>query len=106
MHNPFKDLPKHIGELRSSPIMRRCESNPILTASALPYPGTLVFNAGVARYRGRYYIAPRVDHFAPGYTRPALDICTAFGSSTDGINFTLEQEPVRVHYKGQVLPWV
>ena len=65
MHNPFKDLPQKVGELHSSPIMRRYEGNPILTAGGFPYPATLVFNAGVARFRDRYYIAPRVDHFAP-----------------------------------------
>ena len=56
MHNPFKDLPKHIGELHSSPIMRRYEHNPILTRADVPYPASLVFNAGVARYRDRYVI--------------------------------------------------
>ena len=106
MHNPFKDLPQKVGELHSSPIMRRYEGNPILTAVGFPYPATLVFNAGVARFRDRYYIAPRVDHFAPDYSRPALNITTAFGYSDDGIHFTMEKEPIRVHYKDRILPWV
>lgn len=34
--------------------MLRHPANPILTAAAIPYPATLVFNAGVCRYQGRY----------------------------------------------------
>ena len=106
MRNPFKDLPKKVGELHSSPIMRRYAGNPIMTDKGLPYPGTYVFNAGVIRYRGKYFIAPRVDHYAPDFHTPALWIGTGFGAGTDGIHFELEPEPIRVHYRGGILPWV
>ncbi len=106
MHNPFKELPQKVGELHSNPIMRRYPGNPIMTNAGLPYPGTYVFNAGVIRYRGKYFIAPRVDHFAPNFRTPALWIGTGFGTSDDGLRFTLEPEPVRVHYRGEILPWV
>ncbi len=106
MHNPFKDLPAQVGELHSNPIMRRYAGNPILTAAGLPYPGTYVFNAGVARYRGEYFIAPRVDHYSPDFKTPAIEIGTGFGRSADGIHFTLENELIRVHYQGEILPWV
>ena len=60
MKNPFakKDFP---GKLHSSNIIRRYEGNPLLTAADVPYQADFVFNAGVAKFRGRYYIAPRVD---------------------------------------------
>ena len=51
MKNPFKDHPQKIDDLTSSPIMRRYSGNPILTARDLPYEGSLVFNAGVAKFR-------------------------------------------------------
>ena len=86
MFNPFKDR-EMPGELHSSPIIRRYGNNPILTAENVPYPATYVFNAGVARYRGKYYIAPRVDlrnlDKKPG--EPNMrSIHTGFGVSDDG----------------------
>ena len=106
MRNPFKDLPKHVGELHSSPIMRRYEHNPLLTAKDVPYPATYVFNAGVARFRDRYVIAPRIDKYDDARHTPAEWIGTGLGWSDDGIHFAIEPELVRVHYKGEVLPWV
>jgi len=103
--NPFKDK-KNPGELHSSPIIRRYEHNPLLTADDMPYPATLVFNAGVTLYRGLYYIAPRVDLYDEKRSTPALNVFTGFGHSRDGIHFTIEKEPVRVHYRGKILPWV
>ena len=106
MHNPFKDLPRPVGELHSSPIMRRCELNPLLSAKDMPYKSTLVFNSGVTKYRGKYYIAPRVDVFDDMSVHPALDIFTGFGTSDDGIHFDIMPERVKIHYKGVILPWV
>jgi len=37
-----------IGALKSSPVVRRHPANPVLTAKDVPYPATLIFNAGVA----------------------------------------------------------
>ena len=105
MKNPFKDK-ANPGELHTSPIVRRYENNPLLTAADVPYPATLVFNAGVAFYKGLYYIAPRVDLFDEKRSTPALNICTGFGASKDGIRFDMFPEPIRVHYKGEILPWV
>ncbi|MBE6381243.1 MAG: glycosidase [Lentisphaerae bacterium] len=105
MYNPFKHFEKP-QNLHSSKIMRRYEGNPLLTADDVPYPATLVFNAGVAKYRGLYYIAPRVDLFDAEYHTPALDIGTGFGVSKDGIHFDMMPDMIRVHYKGKILPWV
>ena len=108
MNNPFRNRPMP-GELHTSKIIRRYENNPILTAENVPYPATFVFNAGVARYKGKYFIAPRVDVInkdrKPG--EPAMcSIGTGFGVSDDGIHFDIFPEQIRVHYKGQILPWV
>ena len=109
MINPFKNKP-FPGELHSSKIIRRYENNPILTANDVPYKADLVFNAGVARYRGKYYISPRVDvinkNYKPGDASRLEYIGTGFGWSDDGINFTMSPEMVRVHYFDEILPWV
>ena len=108
MFNPFKNLPPS-QEVHSSPAIRRYEGNPILTAKDVPYDADYVFNAGVAFYHGEYFIAPRVDclnrDFQPGDAR-MRSICTGFGRSQDGVHFTMEPETVRVHYRGEILPWV
>lgn len=108
MKNPFakKDFP---GKLHSSNIIRRYEGNPLLTAADVPYQADFVFNAGVAKFRGRYYIAPRVDvrNKNRQIGEPAMcSIGTGFGVSDDGIKFTIFPEQIRVHYKGGLLPWV
>lgn len=108
MYNPFKDLPKSF-EVHSSKYIKKYPNNPILTAKDVPYPADYVFNAGVAFYKGEYFIAPRVDlrnkNWQPGSPR-MLNISTGFGRSKDGINFTIDKEPIKVHYQGEILPWV
>ena len=106
MRNPFKDLPKDSGVLRTNPIVHRHEGNPILTAKDVPYPATYVFNAGVNYYQGKYVIAPRVDHYDAEHHTPALKIGTGLGWSDDGIHWRMEPDLVRVYYHGKVLPWV
>ncbi len=103
--NPFKDR-RLIGELHSNPIIRRYPGNPILTADMLPYPASYAFNAGVAKFRGRYFISPRVDLLPENGMPPMQSIGTGFGTSCDGIHFDMEPELVRVWYRGKVLPWV
>ena len=105
MIDPFKPKP-YPGEMHSSSIIRRYEGNPLLTKDDVPYPATLVFNAGVIKYRDLYYIAPRVDLFDEEYNTPALNISTGFGVSKDGIKFDMFPDTIRVHYKGKILPWV
>ena len=108
MFNPFKnrEMP---GELHTSHIIRRYEKNPLLTAADVPYPAHYVYNAGVIRYHGKYIIAPRVDlrnmDKKPG--EPNMrSINTGLGLSDDGIKFEMYPDPIRVHYKGGILPWV
>lgn len=108
MYNPFKEK-KCPGELHTSPIIRRYPNNPILTADDVPYEADYVFNAGVARYNGKYYIAPRVDvrNKNPQPGEPSMEfIGTGLGYSDDGIHFTMFPEIVRVHYFDEILPWV
>ena len=47
--------------LSSHPFIRK-RSAPVVTAADLPYPSTLVFNAGVIKYRGEYVMVFRNDY--------------------------------------------
>ena len=79
--------------LRSASVIKRLPENPVLSASEIPYPATLIFNAGVARYEGRYVMLFRNDYGgAPGSSQFAgTNIGVAF--SDDGIHWAPRPEP-------------
>ncbi|MBA4388913.1 MAG: glycosidase [Verrucomicrobia bacterium] len=80
-------------EIQSSPAICRHPSNPVLSAKNVPYPATLVFNAGVAKFQGRYVMVFRND-VATGPGESALgetNIGLAF--STDGIKWDVQPKP-------------
>jgi beta-1,4-mannooligosaccharide/beta-1,4-mannosyl-N-acetylglucosamine phosphorylase len=54
--------PKATGSLSSDVLIERSIHNPILQARDVPYPSSLVFNAGVAKYEGRYVMLFRNDY--------------------------------------------
>lgn len=72
-------------------------ANPILSAGDLPYPASLVFNAGVCKYNGKYVMAFRNDYgFSPELPngrgeQTGTNIGLAF--SDDGINWTPAPKP-------------
>ncbi len=72
----------------------RHPSNPVLTAADIPYPATLIFNAGVCKYEGRYVMAFRNDYgygeHAPGRFS-GTNIGLAF--SDDGVNWKPAPKP-------------
>ena len=74
--------------------MIRCASNPVLSAKEVPYEASLVFNAGVCKYQGRYVMVFRNDAgFSPdgnwGKTRTTLGIAY----SSDGVKWEVKPEP-------------
>jgi|APTNR8051073442_1049403.scaffolds.fasta_scaffold00293_15 beta-1,4-mannooligosaccharide/beta-1,4-mannosyl-N-acetylglucosamine phosphorylase len=73
--------------------IRRHPGNPVLSAAQLPYPSTLVFNAGVAKWRGRYVMVFRNDYGGtPGSTVFAgTNIGVAW--SEDGLNWKPAPRP-------------
>ncbi|WP_438447570.1 glycoside hydrolase family 130 protein [Gorillibacterium sp. sgz5001074] len=84
-----------IGELRSSSVIKRHPANPILTASQVPYPTALTFNAGVTKYQGQYVMVFRNDHgsvenqtLEPSHT---TDLGLAY--SKDGIHWKVQDKP-------------
>ena len=104
--NPFE--PKApVGPLKSSPAVKRCRLNPLLTASAVPFPCNLAFNAGTAKFRGRYYMAFRYDKFRDDDRNKGLiDSGTGLAESEDGLHWTAHSRPCVFHWKDQELGWV
>jgi beta-1,4-mannooligosaccharide/beta-1,4-mannosyl-N-acetylglucosamine phosphorylase len=86
-------LPAVIGELKSSPVVKRHPANPILSAKDIPYDATLIYNAGVTRYQGRYVMAFRNDFYrtpAPGrWDRMSIGLAY----SRDGIRWEARPGP-------------
>ena len=78
--------------LHSSPAVLRYAHNPILSAKDVPYDADLIFNAGVAKYEGRYVCVFRNDY---GYTKEKGFAGTNLGLaySQDGIHWEVEKEP-------------
>lgn len=72
----------------------RCASNPVLSAEDIPFDASLIFNAGVCKYQGRYVMVFRNDvGFSPdgnwGKTRTNLGIAC----SRDGVKWEVKPEP-------------
>lgn len=76
------------GILKSSPAIKRFSGNPVLAAKDVPGDGTLIFNAGVTKYQGKYVMMFRNDY---NYTKQGpfgfegTDIGLAY--SNDGIHW-------------------
>lgn len=71
-------------------MIHRHPSNPILTAADVPQSCTQVFNAGVAKFNGRYVMVYRADSFDQEADR---EIGTTIGIafSEDGVNWVPEK---------------
>lgn len=67
-------------------------SKPVLTRFDVPYPSALTFNAGVAKYNGKYVMLFRNDYGDAEKER--LDGTNiGLAESDDGINFTVAPKP-------------
>lgn len=79
--------------LTTSPVITRDPANPVLTADDVPYPATLVFNAGVTRYENRYVMVFRNDVAEQPGRRPFVETNLGLAFSDDGVNWEVEPEP-------------
>lgn len=84
----------------TDPIIRKYDGNPILKAGDLPYPGTLAYNCGVCRFRGRYLMFFRVDHYIdngqPDRMKWGRKLLIGRAWSDDGIRFSIDPQPAFV----------
>ncbi|MBN2640285.1 MAG: glycoside hydrolase family 130 protein [Victivallales bacterium] len=67
--------------------------NPVLSAQNIPYNSSLVFNAGVTKYNGKYIMVFRNDYgfFPGGQKDKGTNIGVAF--SDDGLNWETQPTP-------------
>jgi beta-1,4-mannooligosaccharide/beta-1,4-mannosyl-N-acetylglucosamine phosphorylase len=80
-----------IGELKSATCITRYPENPVLSAKDIPYQASLVFNAGVTKYQGRYVMVFRNDVFSDERRYQYTNLGLAF--SDDGIRWDVQPEP-------------
>lgn len=75
----------------------RCAANPVLSAKDVPFDASLIFNAGVCRYRGKYVMVFRNDAgFSPaGWEKGATHTNLGIAFSDDGVKWRVEPEPWR-----------
>ncbi len=78
--------------MKTSPVIRRHPGNPVLAAGDVPYPATLVFNAGVTRYAGRYAMVFRND-YGSGEKKALEGTNLGLATSPDGVEWTVEPRP-------------
>lgn len=84
-----------IGALQSSNLIHRHPANPILAPKDVPYSPALVFNAGVAKYEGKYVMVFRNDYGdAEKQTLlPSSTTNLGLAFSEDGVNWEVSPFP-------------
>ncbi|NSW52830.1 MAG: glycoside hydrolase family 130 protein [Anaerolineae bacterium] len=79
--------------ITSSTIIHRHPGNPILTAADIPYPAQLIFNAGVCKTRGQYWMVFRNDfNFSEDLRHSETNLGLA--TSSDGIHWQAAPQPI------------
>jgi len=78
---------------QTSDRIRRSPQNPILTAGDIPYHATLIFNAGVCKFQGRYVMVFRND-FGDADTKTLEGKNLGLAFSTDGISWEVASTPI------------
>jgi beta-1,4-mannooligosaccharide/beta-1,4-mannosyl-N-acetylglucosamine phosphorylase len=84
---------------RTADVLCRHPANPILSAKDVPYKATLVFNAGVCKFHGKYVMMFRNDvHDYPNVgTAPIVwdkvRVSMGLAMSDDGIHWTVSPKP-------------
>lgn len=82
----------NINRLTSSPVIKRHEANPILSAKDIPFKADLIFNAGVVKFNGRYVMVFRNDYgYSGGNNFEGTNIGLAY--SNDGITWDIQKKP-------------
>ena len=83
--------------------MNRQPSNPILSAKDIPYPASLVFNAGVCKWQGEYVMLFRNDYGSteeqwvaaqPTGRYPGFSTNIGIARSRDGVHWVAGPKPV------------
>ena len=86
-------MEKLFPELKSCPLVKRYENNPVLSAKDIPYEATLIFNAGVAKYQGKYVMIFRDDVKPEWGSLDLIGIHLGIATSDDGIHWDVRKTP-------------
>ncbi len=75
--------------------MTRCQTNPVLSAKDIPFESSLVFNAGVCKFAGRYVMVFRNDiGFSPdGWDNSKTSTNLGIAYSNDGVKWEVQPKP-------------
>lgn len=78
--------------LHSAACIKKIET-PILTKDDVPFEASLIFNAGVAKYRGQYVMVFRNDYGPTEETYPSVHFSTSLGfaTSADGVHWQVRE---------------
>lgn len=86
-------MSKMLPELFSSPVVTRWNGGaPILSQKDIPYEAECIFNAGVAKYQGKYIMAFRNDSSYQGGTTFGKCVI-GLADSDDGIHWNVRKDP-------------
>ena len=90
-----------MGDFVSSPVIKKLEK-PLLTYKDIPYQSALVFNAGVAKYNGKYVMIFRNDY--GDYEKQKLeDTNMGLAISDDGVNWEVAPKPCFALHDDEIL---
>ncbi|MBQ9369487.1 MAG: glycoside hydrolase family 130 protein [Clostridia bacterium] len=77
----------------SASVIKRHPLNPVLTEKQVPYDADLIFNAGVQKIDGTYYMLFRNDYCAPRGSHNLAGTNIGLARSDDGVHWTVDPEP-------------
>jgi len=79
-------------------MLKRHPDNPVLAANDVPYDASLIFNAGVTKYNGKYVMVFRNDYGAKDKATwlagERFETNLGFASSDDGVKWNVHPSPV------------
>ena len=88
----FESIPgvrlKRVGEFSTPSFVQRHPANPILTASMMPYPSSLVFNSSVVRYQDRWLMMFRNEWYPAHGVAAGKVSHLGVAASDDGVHWT------------------
>ena len=78
--------------LKSASCITRHPANPVLSAKDVPFDADLVFNAGVIKLDGTYYMLFRNDYCSPRGSQNLAGTNIGLARSADGIKWEVDPE--------------
>lgn len=89
-----------IGSLKSAECVKRNPANPVLSKKDIPYIADLVFNAGVAKKDGKYYMLFRDDYVDPVLGR-GIKTYVGVAESDDGVKWSVRNSQIELNIENE-----